>query len=1102
MTKQLKTIKIFTFVFLFFFIQVGLTVASEPSIYFERINIDNGLPQNSGKSIIEDKKGFLWIATQEGLARYDGYSFKVFKYLIKDNNSLTNNYINTIFEDKVGNLWVGSTGGLNYFNTKTETFTRFKHDNKNPKSITHDTITSITEDNKGNIWVGTKGGGLNCFNSKTNTFTHYRHDINNATSLSHDNITDIAVDNRGTLWVGTSNGLNRFEPSSKHFIHFKHDKNNPKSISHNNVRAITDENHGNIWIGTNGGGLNLFNLETESFLHFKHDSNNPKSISHNSIEAITLGNQDNLWIGTNGGGLNLLDLKTQNFTHYKNKASDPFSLSKDDIHDVTVDSQGNLWVGTDGGGVNRYHPKTQRFTHFKHDTTDINTLSENNMFAITEDSQNNIWLGTNGGGLNHLDVQTENFSHFKHDTSDNTSISHNRVTTITEDNQDHLWIGTWGGGLNRLDLQTQKFTHFKHDASNPNSLSQDDIWVTAKDKNEHLWIGTWEGGLNRFDESTKTFIHYKHDPTDPNSLSHDTVFAISKDSQGYLWVGTWGGGLNRFDYESKSFRRFKHDDNNPRSLSHDSVGDIHEDSQGNLWVGTWGGGLNMLQQGTNDFIHYDESDGLPNNVIYRIEEDNEGNIWVSTNNGLSRFDPKSKLFRNFNVADGLQSNEFNSGASMRSSSGAIYFGGINGINSFYPDELTDISKPPTVVFTDFLLDNLPVSVGSHRGKINSDFLLEQAIHSTKELILSHRQKLVTFEFSTLHFTNQKMNQYAYKMEGFDKDWIKTDYKNRRATYTTLPNGEYVLRVKASNPDGVWEGEATSLKITVLPPPWKTWWAYSIYILLFSGMLITFIRAQRKKVLYERDLGAQLELKVAERTLELQKAYTQLEEVSLTDQLTGLKNRRFLLSNIDNDIALILRNVNNKSIVKNTNNIESSDMIFFIIDLDHFKQVNDIYGHTAGDAVLIQIKGILKQVFRETDYLVRWGGEEFLVIARFTDRNIAAELAERLRKSVANHDFDIGEGRMINKTCSIGFACYPFLQHETTALEWSKVVDVADHCLYAAKKSSRNAWVGIDSTHTCIKEGLFSRVTEQTQVLIETKELRMVTSIPENKTIIW
>jgi diguanylate cyclase (GGDEF)-like protein len=1104
----IKIIKNLRFALLVLIMQVSSVFASGTYLRFEHLSVEAGLPQSTVVSILQDRQGFLWIGTQDGLVRYDGYDFKIFKHNADDLRSLSDNYIRVIFEDSKGNLWLGTEVGLNRFNPKTERFKHYNSDASDPNSLSDEDIRAIAEDNEGVLWVGTYGGGLNRFNPKTEQFSHYRFDSNNSNSLSDDKIHTITKDLQGTLWVGTDGGgLNRFNSTTEQFSHYRFDANNPNSLSNDVVRVISEDRQGTLWLGTDGGGLNRFNSKTEQFSHYRFDANNLKSLSDDKVRAVIEDQQGKLWVGTYGGGLNHFDPKTEQFNHYRSDASSPSNLSSDIVTAIIQDRQGTIWVGTDSGGLNRFNPKSAQFGHYRSDVSDPSSLNHDIVRAISVDPLGTLWVGTFGGGLSRFDRQTEQFKHYLYDGNNQYSLSNDIVMAITHDHQGTMWVGT-ADGLNRFEAKTEHFSHYRFDASNPNSLSNDIVRVITEDQEGTLWVGTYGGGINLFNPNTEQFSHYRFDASNPHSLSNDNIYAITKDHLGAMWVGTDGGGLNRFDPKTGQFSHFRFDARNPSSLSNDTILAITEDHQGTLWVGTVNG-LNRLDQQTGQFRRFTDKEGLPNNVVYRIEEDNDGLLWLSTNQGLARFNPKTEHFKNYNVGDGLQSNEFNGGASFKSKEGELFFGGINGFNRFFPDKISDNKQKPVVVFTDMLLLNQSVPIGPQPDSLknktessNNRFHLQQAIHSTSSLTLSHLENLVSFEFSTLHFSNPKKNQYAYRLEGFDNNWIKTDYKNRRATYTNIPSGDYILRVIASNSDDVWNEKGVSLNITVLPPPWLSWWAYSIYAAILIGLLFVFVRIQRNKVLFERHLSEQLERKVAERTDELQQANSKLEEVSVTDQLTGLKNRRYLINNVDQDIALVTRSYRNFNENKEIGEPKKSDLIFFIIDFDHFKQVNDVHGHTAGDTVLIQVKEILEQVFRETDYLVRWGGEEFLVIARFVDRHNAGKVAERLRLTVEKHSFDIGDSKELKKTCSIGFASYPFLQQETAALDWLRVVDVADHCLYAAKKSGRNAWVGIDSTASCLTDDLFTRVTEQTQSLIQAKELNMFTSISEHKKVIW
>ncbi len=853
--------------------------ASGPSIRFEHLSIEDGLPQNSGYSMLQDSKGFIWVGTKDGLARFDGYTVKVFKNNANDPDSLSANFIWAITEDSQGYLWIGTNGGgLNRFDSKTEQFTHYRYDASDPNSLSHDTVLAIIEDSQGDFWIGTEGGGLNHFNPKSEQFSHYRYDPDNPNSLSNDDVMAIVEDQQGYLWLATwGGGLNRFNSNTNEFKHFRFDPDNPDSLSNDRLLVLTKDKHGYLWIGTNGGGLNHFDPQSEKFISYRFDAFDVNSLSSDTVYTITEDQQGTLWVGTWDGGLNHFNPKNEQFNHYRFDATNPKGLRSDTILSSIVDFQGNIWVGTDGSGINRFNPENEKFNHYRFDVNDPKSLSHDDVRAIIEDKQGNLWIGS-WGGIDLFNPKTEEFNQYRFDPDDPNSLSHNVVYAISEDKQGTLWVGTLNGGLNRFNSQTGQFKHYRFDPNNPKSLSNDGIRAITEDSHGFLWIGTW-GGLDRFNPETEEFTHYRFDPADPQSLSHDMVLAITQDSRGIIWVGTWSGGLNYFDPVTEKFAHYRFDPLDSSSLSNDMVSAITEDSQGNLWIGT-ADGLNQLNRQTGQFRRWILKDGLPNNFISNIVQDKLGQLWITSNHGLSKFNPETQSFKNFDVGDGLQSNEFSVGASFLSQSGELFFGGINGFNRFYPDKITDDEQPPIIVFTDMLLLNQSVPIAKTRvsseeslevkSESNNDtsnnqqtlagktyFALEQAIQFTSSITLTHLENLVSFEFAALHFTNPKKNQYAYQLEGWDNHWIKTDFKNRRATYTNLPSGDYVLRVKASNHDGVWNEQGVLLNIRVLPPPWKSWWAYTIYAFLLASLVITFIRVQRKKVLHEQAVNRQL-----------------------------------------------------------------------------------------------------------------------------------------------------------------------------------------------------------------------------------------------------
>ncbi|MGQ4650070.1 two-component regulator propeller domain-containing protein [Lyngbya aestuarii] len=805
----------------------GAVYAQETDIQFEHITVDQGLSQSSGLCILQDAQGFMWFGTQTGLNRYDGYKFTVYKYDKLDLHSLSDNWISAIYEDQFGILWVGTDGGgLNKFNRETEQFTGYIYEPDNPNSLGANRVLSIYEDQFGTLWVGTDGGGLNKFNRETEQFTRYTNNSNDPDSLSNDSVSSIYEDQSGTLWLGTrGGGVNKFDRETDKFSHYQHNPNDSNSLSNDQVLSIYEDHSGLLWIGTNGGGLNKFERETGQFTHYKHDPKNPNSLSHDTVSSIVEDRFGNLWLGTSswygnsyGTALDKFDPKKGQFIHYTHDPINPNSLNDNTVPYVYKDNSEILWIGTGFGGINKLDTKDKKFKHYKSDPDNPNSLASNHIFSIYEDQSGIIWIGTEGGGLNKFDRKTEKFTNYKHDPANPNSLSGSTIWSVYEDRSGMLWIGSQEEGLNKFNRQTGKFTHYKNNPDNLNSLSDDTVTSIYEDHLGTFWIGTFKGGLNKLDRQTGKFTHYQNDPNDPNSLSDNTVWSIYEDKSGTLWIGGYGkGGLNKFNRETGKFTRYKHDPNNPNSLSYDRITSIYEYPTGTLWIGTQGGGLNKFNKSTEQFANYTEKNGLPNNSVIGILGDNQGNLWLSTEKGLSKFNPQTEKFRNYDVSDGLQGTEFDGvKAYFKSETGEMFFGGYNGFNAFYPQQVKDNPHIPPIVITDFKI-------------FEKDVNLDKSISETQEIQLSHKDDFFSFQFSALDYTNPDKNQYAYKLEGFDKGWIYSGTR-RYASYTNLDGGTYVFRVKGSNNDGVWNEEGTSLKIIIAPPPWKTWWAYILYVL--------------------------------------------------------------------------------------------------------------------------------------------------------------------------------------------------------------------------------------------------------------------------------
>jgi len=821
----------------------------EGQIEFEHISVEQGLSQSTVLCVLQDKKGFLWFGTEDGLNKYDGYEFEIFRSVPGDTNSLSNNAVRAIIEDSSGMLWIGTYGGgVDKFDPAARKFTHYQNEPGNPNSLSHNFIQTIFEDRGGVLWIGTFGGGLDKLLPKTGIFTHYRVDPANPNSLSNDEVRDICQDQQGILWIGTSKGLNRLDPQTGIFKHYTVDPGNPNSLSNNFIFTIIRDQVGMLWIGTYGGGLNKFDPITGNFTRYQTDDQNPNSLGNNEVRKIYQDLEGILWIGT-AGGLNRFDEKKKEFTRYVAAPGGPGALSNNEIRAIYQDRSGVLWIGTTLGGLNKFSNEKKRFSHYRSIPNDPTSLSNNKVLAIFEDRSGTLWVGT-FGGLNRLDRESNTFVHYRSDPHDPNSLSSDCVISIYEDRGGVLWIGTIAG-LNIFDRQAGTSSRYVIDPGDLNTLS-DRIVCMVEDPWGYLWIGTADG-LNKLDRKNKKkkFTRYKNNPQDPGSLSYSLIMDISLDSSGMLWVGTYKG-LNRFNREKETFTRFLADPKDSSSLSNDKINFVYEDRLKNLWIGT-DGGLNKFHRETGAFSCYRMKDGLPNDVIYGILEDDRGNLWLSTNNGLSKFNLQEETFINYDSRDGLQSNEFTYGAYHRTRSGEMFFGGINGFNGFFPDQIEDNSYIPGIVITDLQIFNRSVGIGE---EIDGLTILAKHISETGEIRLSYRHTGLSFEYAALHYAAPDSNQYAYKMEGLEKEWNYVG--NRRfATYANLAPGRYVFRVKASNNDGAWNETGASIKITIPPPPWKTWWAYTIYVLILIGITAGYIRSQRKKLAYERSVNERL-----------------------------------------------------------------------------------------------------------------------------------------------------------------------------------------------------------------------------------------------------
>jgi signal transduction histidine kinase/ligand-binding sensor domain-containing protein len=824
-------------------------------IRFERISLEEGLSQSSIYCILQDSRGFLWFGTEDGLNKYDGYTFSVYRHIPDDPTSLSHNIVRAMAEDQDGVLWIGTDGGgLNRFDRNTGQFLRYRA-GADPSSLSSDYVRALHIDREGELWIATNGGGLNRFDRSRERFEHYHHNPADPDSLSSEFVLAFYEDQEGTLWVGTDGGgLNRFDRATGKFVRYTQDPGDPHSLSSKTVWTIYEDREGVLWVGTDGGGLNRFDRGSERFVHYQHDPADPYSLSDNSVSSIYQDEEGILWIGTYGGGLDLFEPGNAaeagqgRFVHYHNDLNDAHSLSHDFVWSIFEDQMGVLWIGTRGGGINKLNRLAKPFVHYQARPDDENSLSNNLVWAIYEDREGALWIGTNGGGLDRFDRSTGRVTHYQHTPNDPHSLSNDVVRVIYEDQAGMFWIGMDDGKVDQFDRTTGQFVPYQLGADDP-------VLAIDKDHQENLWVGTSGGGLYWFDRAADRFVYYRERFCSRNCLSSEYVRDIHEDPEGVLWIATMGGGLDRFEPAQKRFSYYLADRADPSSLSSNTVLSIHQDREGQLWIGTHGGGLNRLDLETGTFTHYREQDGLANDVVYGILEDGPGRLWLSTNRGLSRFDPQTETFKNYDASDGLQSNEFNGGAYFQSQSGEMFFGGINGFNAFFPEQVKENLQTPPVVVTAFKKFNQTV---------RTDLATDEQIR------LPYRDNFLSFEFAALDYTAPAQNQYAYQMEGLDRDWVYAGTR-RHVDYPNLSPGDYLFRVKGSNSDGIWNEGGTRIRITITPPFWGTWWFRAGLLLLLVGLVIG---AHRLRVRSIETRSRELAVLVGERTAELQREIEQ------------------------------------------------------------------------------------------------------------------------------------------------------------------------------------------------------------------------------------
>jgi len=831
----------------------------------------------------------MWFGTEDGLNKYDGKNFRVFRTILGDTNSISYKWTEIIYEDQLGILWFGSRGGLSRFDPVKETFTQYHADGTSPESLVNDTITAIAEDANNNLWVGT-GSGLNRINSKTGAIERISIMKNGAHKIDS-KINVLLFDKKGNLWIGSQSGLFYYnnETSIISKIHLSENAQDMLSIksmalnneelwigtdhglgkltlgnyepvlhsvnstlgnshSHQIIEKILFDDNGKLWISTEAG-LYWYNSSDQSFTLLIESQDASNSLSINPAKTLLLDRNGIIWYGTHGSGLYRINTLNNQVNCYQNNPADLRSLSENSINCIYEDRSGTLWIGTFGAGISILDPQANKFKFLRHNPINPRSLSSNFIWTVFETTDGTVWIGTNDKGLNCYSPETGIFSFYNHRENDPLSLSASSIRKVYQDSEGNIWVGTDGGGLDLLDQETGDFFHFKHNPADSSTLSNNSVRAIYEDDSGNLWIGTREG-LNKFDPVTKKFNRYVHSPEDPESISHNFVYsAILKDSKGNLWVGTYGGGLNRMNIEKETFTCYLNHPDDPGSLSDNIVFSIYEDKLGMLWVGT-NNGLNHLDQSTGKFVRFGVKQGLPNEVIYGILPDDKNNIWMSTNFGISRMNLTDYSITNFDIKDGLQSNEFNGGSFHLGKSGKHYWGGVYGLNIIEPEKISPANSQSNVVITKLEILGKEVSVRNSgisglKTLVNNNIVADGAnlymsnnISYTPKIILNYAQRFISFEFIALNNPPSQKMSYSYRMENMENDWNYSGDRNF-VTYANMKPGTYVFKVNATNKDGFLSPYPAKLIITINPPFWNTWW-FRMFEIVAGAILIIFI----------------------------------------------------------------------------------------------------------------------------------------------------------------------------------------------------------------------------------------------------------------------
>ncbi len=1239
---------LFTFVILFTLL---LSISIKASVFdlgqrhFQSLKGSDPEPEINATitELITDNQGFLWIGTFNGLVRYDGYHYKTYLYDAQDPTSISDSYIRSIWVAQDNKIWVGTmSGGLSVYDPKTDQFTRYVYDKDDPNSISHNRVEAIVGDNQGGIWIGTNDG-LDFFDLQTNQITRHKTNTKHITGLNDNHIRSLLLDHNGDLWVGTWKGLNKLKKGTSIFENVYSEDNQKGSLADKNISVIFEDSQHQIWLGTSNDGVAwIDNSNKLSFI--PAEAGNKNKLQHPWVIGIIQANVDEIWMATYGGGVSIINAHNGKVKeHIRHDPSIDSSINSDNLGAIWQDPSGIIWLGTWGLGLNKL-TASEGIRTLKNSTYYKPSLANYDSISVHVMQSGNIWVGSSSNGIGILEPLSGKLTSLQEMTNIPELLKESTISSMEQSQDGIIWIGSQQSGLYKYTPDTQTFKQYASE------YGLDSLFVRCMffESETKYWIGT-DKGVFLFDPIQETFTHFKLVKNSTKELL-EPILDLGVDKSGTTWIAT-DNGLYYLPKDEQELLLAKVDLQSPNKLNHHTIQAIYVDEKKTLWISNKLSLLKLvsMENGEPIFEHHLQKH-LPTgqSVLSSIQPDDNGRLWSVE--GV--YEPDSHKWSSVSFTDGIDIVS-TVGSHDKADDGTLIFGGANGLLLIHPEKFKTWNYEPAIVVTDFKLNGV-----TQKGLLDDGLALPPEIKS------------FSVEFAALDYSAPQKNQYAYWLEGYDNDWIKTNSRYRIANYTNIDPGHYTLKIKGTNRLGKWSKKELAIPIVVVPAWYQTNWFKFLILIMMSSLpyflyvvrvrhlkekkaeLLLEVQARTYELLVMGEIGRELNLlldqknifeslykhlarivdtyvfaiglidrqkenivfdlgyennqaisrfsvpltenkkcsvwcvnqsreifmknkseishyipgeveatagnlmesviyiplsarenqvigcmtiqspkqnaysieqreifrtlasytaiainnamsyqKVENTNKELKDAYQQLQEISSTDHLTGLKNRRYLTENIVNDVAKCIRDYTSYKENKKTYP-NDSDMIFFLLDLDYFKKINDIHGHSAGDSVLVQVKGLMEKVFRTSDYLVRWGGEEFLIVARFTDRKYACALAERLRMLIENHNFKIDAENTIKVTASIGFACFPLKINSPEECGWLQIIDIADKCLYAAKKTSRNVWVGIDVTEEGQSVEILEKFLQSPQNLIEKHHVKIFSSCNAEQDIIW